>query len=359
MKISGKSIDRAGNVLRKKESERTEEEFSEAIEILSHWRFSHEKPLDSAFSVLEEVTLKRDKNAIFAKRLKRAPSIAKKLRRFDGMTLRSMQDIGGCRAVLSSEKKLTQVLRELKKLTQFKWKNGLAKVNDYIKHPKADGYRSIHLIGKFTNLDGETRRIEIQLRTYIQHHWATALEIVDLFTGQALKSNEGEEDWKHFFSSVSEQFALMDEIHLYQDLPRNRKFFSYRQKLRQHRSTHFESKNRTQILAKKLKVLKKLDAFSNSLKIIDKKLTDQSQSGYVLLRIEIPKTTLHSFIFSSQDAIKAEKMYKDFEKEFSNEEDTVVALVSTTSVGDIKDAYPNYFADSTEFIHHLNFILQA
>ena len=359
MKHSGKSIGRAGAVLRKAESERTTVEFSEAIEILSHWRFSHEEPLNLAFSLLQDVTLKRDKNAIFAKRLKRAPSIAKKLRRFDGMTLRGMQDIGGCRAVLSSEKKLAQVLRELKKLSEFKWKNGRAKVTDYIKKPKPDGYRSVHLIGKFTHSNGETRRIEIQLRTYIQHHWATALEIVDLFTGQALKSNEGEIDWKQFFSSVSEQFALMDGIHLYRTLPQNRKFISYRQKLAQNRSTHLESKKKILVLAKKLKVLKKMDAFSNSLNIIDKKLSDESQSGYVLLRIDIPNTTLHSVIFRSDDAIKAEEFYKEQEKDYSKEEDTVVALVSTTSVGDIKDAYPNYFADSTEFIQHLNYVLEA
>lgn len=359
MKLSGKSIDRAGDSLRKLESERDPDEFSQAMETLSYWRFSHEQPLESAFGILQKVALQKDKDAIFAKRLKRAPSIAKKLRRFDGMTLRGMQDIGGCRAILSSEKKLRQVLRELKRLKQFKWDDGRVRLKDYVVKPKPDGYRSLHLIGKFVNSDRELKRIEIQLRTYIQHHWATALEIVELFTGQALKSNEGHKDWREFFRNVGDQFALMDGIHLYNNMPQQRKLIMYRLELRKSKYLYLSSKNVTQQLAKKLKVLNKMDAFSNSLNIIDKKLSDQKQSGYVLLRIDIKNTTLYSIIFGSDEAIKAEQMYKDLEKEHSYEEDTVIALVSTTSVGDIKDAYPNYFADSTEFIRYLNFVLSA
>ena len=66
---------------------------------------------------------------------------------------------------------------------------------DYIDNPKVDGYRGYHLIGAFPDKDGDRRLIEIQVRTSIQHDWATALEIVDLFTGQALKSNQGKK-WK-------------------------------------------------------------------------------------------------------------------------------------------------------------------
>ena len=46
------------------------------------------------------------KNAFFAKRLKRSNSIIAKLERFDDMRLKTMQDIGGCRAILVNEKKL-------------------------------------------------------------------------------------------------------------------------------------------------------------------------------------------------------------------------------------------------------------
>src|SRR5690606_14571502 len=90
---------------------------------------------------------------------------------------------------------------------------------DYIKKPKEDGYRGYHLVGKFPDSSGSSRLIEIQLRTTLQHDWATSVEIVDLFTNQALKSNQGKEEWKQSFADVSKQFAIMESIHLFTDLP--------------------------------------------------------------------------------------------------------------------------------------------
>jgi len=40
--------------------------------------------------------------------------------------------------------------------------------------------------------------IEIQIRSKLQHIWATAVETVGFFTGQAIKSNEGEKEWNDF-----------------------------------------------------------------------------------------------------------------------------------------------------------------
>ena len=54
--------------------------------------------------------------------------------------------------------------------------------------------------------------------------------------------------------------------------------------------------------------------------------------------------------------MEAEKRYIETEKQSAGKNDIVVALVSTTAIGGIKEAYPNYFADSTEFIKHLLFV---
>ena len=59
---------------------------------------------------------------MLAKRLKRAASIVNKLRRFNGMKLRSMQDIGGYRAILSNEKKVRKLVRALRKAKPLRMK---------------------------------------------------------------------------------------------------------------------------------------------------------------------------------------------------------------------------------------------
>jgi ppGpp synthetase/RelA/SpoT-type nucleotidyltranferase len=78
------------------------------------------------------------------------------------------------------------------------------KPKDYIKEPKPDGYRSYHLICRYQGIhqDGAYKglRIEIQIRSAMQHAWATAVETIDAFTGQALKTNiSGDVTWKRFF----------------------------------------------------------------------------------------------------------------------------------------------------------------
>jgi ppGpp synthetase/RelA/SpoT-type nucleotidyltranferase len=183
--------------------------------------------LEEAFELVQNIANKVDKKAIFAKRLKRIPSIKTKLERFDKMKLKNVHDIGGCRIVLSSEKKLRQVLRDLKKSSEFKIRAGKVKINDYIETPKEDGYRSVHIKGQFLNENKNKKYIEIQLRTLTQHYWATALEIIDLFTNQSLKTNQGTKEWKEFFTLVAEQFAIMERVHLFDSLSGEEQYDSY------------------------------------------------------------------------------------------------------------------------------------
>lgn len=354
---SGKQVIKAGEALIDAEAMAADpDEFSAAMDVMSYWRFSHEIPLENAFTLLQKIAIKQDKKSIFAKRLKRHVSIVRKLIRFKKMKLKNMQDIGGCRVVLKSRKKLMRTVKELRKKPEFKNIHGKIRYKDYIKTPKDDGYRSYHLIGEFPDATGNTKNIEIQLRTEIQHYWATALEIVDLFTDQALKSNQGDEAWKTFFINVSEQFSLMEEIHLFDTLSFESKNQAYRDALEQKKHL-LQSCKTAQDYTKHLDVFERLNSFSGSLKVIGEKLAEVSDSsGYSLLKIDIKKHTLESAIFSNEDSKTAEDEYIKAEKEASNKTTLAVALVSSNAVGDIRAAYPNYFADSARFLEHLNII---
>ena len=103
------------------------------------------------------------------------------------------------------------------------------KVNekDYISHPKTDGYRSIHLVYRYSSDKGKEEYngllIEVQIRSKLQHLWATAIETVDFFTRQAIKSNEGQKEWADFFKLVSSAFAINENCPIIEGTTANEK----------------------------------------------------------------------------------------------------------------------------------------
>jgi len=348
---SGKKVIKAGDFFLKptEESEAYEREKELAMNVMSYWRLSHEEPLNEAEKLLSDITNKHDRRAAIAKRLKRHPSIVSKLKRIDKdrMKLKTMQDIGGCRAIVSSEKKLRLILKDLCVFDGFIYETG-QKLEDYISTPKPDGYRGVHIIGKFGSGDGE-RKIEVQLRTKIQHYWATSLEIVDLFNGQKLKQNKGDARWASFFTCISEQFAIMESIHLFENLDFHQQQLKYKAKVVKNKE-NIQSFHNAKYFIKDLKVIKIFEAYFESVKIISKNISDLKVDGYVLININLHTIELTASVFKASELKAAEAEYLRLEKKFAKDDMLVAALVATTALGGIKEAYPNYFADSTKFM---------
>lgn len=353
---SGKQVIRAGErFLDKDLMIKNPEEYFSAMDVLSYWRLIHERPLDIAFTMLQDVANKRDRTTVCAKRLKRFVSIEAKLRRFSNMKLKNMQDIGGCRAIVRNEKRLHQLIRDLRRRPEFKNAKGEIRASDYIQEPKDDGYRGYHLIGFFGDAQAEKRNIEIQIRTAMQHSWATALEIVDLFTGQALKSNLGDEEWSDFFKCISEQLNVMDSIHLFETLHPNRKFRAYGEKVLSDKKLT-ENCRKAQKSIDKLNVLDKFEAYAQSLRVVDEKLSEEFFNGFALIKVNVKKHEVELSLFPEDRAAEAEDSYIEEEKIAAKSKDVVVALVSTTAVGGLKEAYPNYFGDSSNFVKHVHMV---
>lgn len=173
-------VNRAGEILKAADEDpRTWQDQIWATDVLTNWRASHAYPINTFKKTLRDKAGRIDENAIIAQRLKRRSSIIFKLRRFEGMQLARMQDIGGVRSIVKS----IRTVRDLESVyrTGSRFKHNLVSSKDYIENPKDDGYRGIHLIYRYEN-DVKTAKpynglcIEMQLRTSLQHIWATAVE---------------------------------------------------------------------------------------------------------------------------------------------------------------------------------------
>lgn len=353
-RYSRSQVTRAGKKLKNGEYD-SESELEQLMDVLSFWRLEHEQPLNDAFNLLKKETLKIDNKAIFGRRLKRYSSIVKKIERFKTMQLGNMRDIGGCRAIVAGQSKLNKLVRNLRKDKRFRDSNGSIRKRDYISAPKDDGYRSYHLIGQFSDDEETNRFIEVQVRTKIQHDWATTLEIVDLFTGQALKSNLGRADWTEFFFYVGQQFAVMDNVSGFLSLPLKKQFEEYSKKVAADEYL-LESCEQAQKSAKRVNAIHALNGFAQSLRFIEDEVKQTKSEGYVLIELNVQERVLKTTMFPESKSEDAEKVYTSLETKFINKSDIVIALISTSIVNDIRDAYPNFFGDSTEFIHYLQLI---
>lgn len=353
---SKSQVTKAGKILVEFENCRNicDDELNNAFNILSYWRTSHINPLDLAFDKIQSEVVKIDNNAIFAKRLKRLESIKNKIIRQKNMALWRMYDIGGCRVIVNSPKKLQKVLNELKKWPEFKKIDWSLNIKDYILFPKDDWYRSVHLIWKFPGNNGEVRNIEVQIRTTIQHGWATALEIVDIFTKQNLKSNQWDQKWKDFFLSVSKEFEEMEKIHLFSYKVPER-VFQYYDGIKSN-NTRLSNHRTTKKFISKLDIINKFAAFTASVEIANNVIDKEKYDWYMLLEIDLKKWKLYTDYFMKSDNGIAEIKYTEVEKQFATDKNKIIALVSCSTIWGIKEAYPNYFADSTDFINYLMLI---
>jgi hypothetical protein len=183
---------------------------SESVAEKSSRNFGNNLPLLVFRVDLARRAHKIDRSATIAQRIKRLRSIEAKLIRFPLMRLSHMQDIGGCRAVVRNVRMVRELSNVYKKC---RTKHELLRFDDYLTEPPGSGYRGIHLIYSYQS---STRpaynglKIEIQLRSRQQHAWATAVETVDVFTGQALKGGRGRTEWQRFFALMGTYIAAKE-----------------------------------------------------------------------------------------------------------------------------------------------------
>lgn len=321
-------LNKAGEVLRARPDD------SSSLSLLSEWRANHVHALGLAFKLVQKYTKKVGNNALYGQRLKRVSSIINKLRRNQTMKLSRMQDIGGCRVILSDYEKVFSLFNLLKKS-----KSILPNERNYIHYPKDDGYRSIHLIYKCSSKVPTYAglSIEIQLRTKLQHAWATTVEIVDTFEGQTLKLGGGSEPWKEFFRLVSDEFALIEKLPI---MDRN----------------IYDQRSRLQELTSQLDVINKLRSYTHTIQLSERnEVVRYAEFSILVLNLHTNSGNLK--LYNKLDEAQAE--YLKLEKQHIDDEKVNILMLKMADVKQIKESYPNYFADSAKFITTLEKVLKT
>lgn len=345
LKYSSKEINNAGEILRKENS--SKKDVDNALDILDNFRASHNYPLHIFQINLKNNSLRRDKNALVSQRLKRVSSIIKKLNRIysnnSSIRLFQIQDIAGCRTVVKDYPLAKDLFEFYIKGRNLKHK--FVKSNDYITYPKDDGYRSFHIVYEFQSDKGKNdyngMRVEIQIRTKLQHLWATAVETVDFFTRQSLKLNEGDPEWGEFFRLVSSAFAIKENCPTVNNTPSDKK------------ELYFKIKERE----RKLDVINKLTKWDGALRLIDEKQLKNKTAKFFLLELDIGREDLFIQTYDAKQEEQATNEYAKLEKKYKDQKDYDIVLVGLDAAKDLKKAYPNYFIDTKDFVKELKEIL--
>lgn len=332
-KYTKSEINKAGKIIA--DSSSTPKEREEALIILNNWRAAHAYPLQVICSNLRQ----KNPNAIVVQRLKRLESITGKIQRFPEMQLYKMQDLGGCRVIVDT---IEQVYSAIKKYKSSRIRHILKREYDYIANPKKSGYRSYHMVYQFHSDSKDTYNknmfIEIQFRTKLQHMWATAVEMMGIYTKSNLKSSQGDQDILRFFTLVSSLFAIEEKMPI---CPNTSDFAD-------------ELISEIKSLDKKNNIISTLSGLNVSIKHASKIYNQKDKNLYYILLLNYEEMTVNVKPFKSSNLETATKLYERIEQE----SDLNVVLVSASSFETLRLAYPNYFADISYFVKKLRTVIK-
>lgn len=328
-------IRKAGKKLASSSSSPTEIESAQLL--VDQFRAAHQWPMLTARVTLSGRAKRISDEALVVQRLKRMPSILGKLQSGRVKDVSTMQDLGGCRAIMPSIDDVHELAEKYMGTTRNNVFDFTLR-NDYIANPKPNGYRGLHFVGTYSSdkrEEFEGYSVELQLRTKLMHSWATSVEIVDTFEQSGLKSSKPDEfnnDWDYFFAYAGAAIALIEGTPVPHGMPETETGVR---------------KGLADLDAGRL--VQRVSDWSSSMRHITK-LGGRGQ--YFLLSVDADRRAIEIKRF--RNSAEAEEAYRDLEAD--SRSDSV--LVGGKSMEEIQKAYPNYFADTKRFSALLRSLLK-
>ena len=289
------------------------------------------------------------KQHLTASRNKRIETIISKLCRPEKPKLDRIHDIAGTRIIFENIKSLEDYIDILEntELVNFKEKINEDKNRyNYIKNPKSDGYRSIHKVFYYSSnipystlneksFNLENKKIELQLRTRLQHIWATTVEIYDIINKSNIKTgthNKLETKEGLFFKNCSLVFEGIESNDV--------------EKIKININKIFRDKDLVEIY-NRLKGIK-------NIKNIQLPKTLGSDEVFILITdLNKGKTTFFTTEpiekNDKQDTFLINASYRRLEEKNTKGE-YILLLLTLGDIKKLKNVYPNYFLNTNKFI---------
>lgn len=339
-RYSGKQVRKAGEIIVShmpwvSDDDPASHEYRNAFKIAYDWRVSHAYPMRKIRQEMRSKIGALKAKGVTAARLKRMSSIRKKLTRIDA-NLIQIQDIGGCRAIVETQATLDALLAHFRFASPHK----LRLDRSYVERPRSSGYRCHHLVLDFVPETAEeevyrNRHIEIQLRTRVQHSWATAVEAIGLHRNEDMKGGEGDAEWLRFFELISSEFAEFEGAPSIPNAPE--------------KSARLAE---MQALDKKLSAVSTLETLNQAYRILDQNPNLSAQ--YYMIKFDHLNRTTE--IVGYDKIIRATTAYGHAER-FNVGTNSVVVEADTVSA--LKEVFPNYYLDVRLFAKNVVSIMKG
>ena len=325
MALTKSKIDRAG-IAFAKDSFRNVEEMVEFEDVFDEYRKSHLEPLSETTLELQRWLNEYGHDYYIAQRLKRKPQIIRKLNRLS-VRLTQLQDIGGCRIIVEKNELVDQIISFLKAKIESTEELKLVRITDYREKGRdITGYRSVHLL-----LERSGKKLELQLRSRIQHYWAESIERTSVIYGRHLKESEGDERVISYFQKLSDAFFEIE---------------SGRTPSVRFRLEIDVAKKEAEGIIRKHSLSKAIDSHVNEdiiLTLTEKERRSSSPINNWIIVFDWSSGKFVSWDIVGKTPDEAIKAYVHYENQFPAEKHFEVVLIGSSHVATVRKTHSHYF----------------
>ncbi|GAA0290025.1 RelA/SpoT domain-containing protein [Rhodovulum strictum] len=332
---SKSEIDKAGRIL--SDPKREYDETALKLDfVFADFRKEHLAPLTRLTLELQRWLQTYGGEYYIAQRLKRQPQILRKLRRLS-VRLTQLQDIGGARIIVESNSDVDRLIEFLEKKFNEETYDVVRKT-DYREMGRDDtGYRAFHFI-----LDIDGYKIELQLRSRIQHYWSESIERTFVIYGYRLKEKEGDPEVIQYFKTFSDVLFSIE----------NGRSIS-----REYEIAFEQERQLAEAIISASRDGRNLSGFVNE-GIIKTMAEKEGHGGEELSNwILVFDWTDGNFVtwdVVGRDADQAIEKYTRYELDFPEEEKYEVVMIGSSDISTVRHTHSHYFG-----IEHHNEALEA